>query len=61
MPKRVSCAATMTESFREPAHSKTQMMTKPMETSYDTICAAERIALRKGYFELDAQPPMMMP
>ena len=33
MPKRVSCAATMAESFSEPAHSSTVMMTKPIETS----------------------------
>src|SRR5215212_9804524 len=61
MPKRVSCAATMAESFSEPAQSSTVMMTKPMETSYETICAAERSAARNGYFEFDAQPPMMIP
>src|SRR5262245_27323301 len=33
MPSRVSCAATMAESFSEPAHSSTVMMTKPIETS----------------------------
>src|SRR6185503_9056542 len=33
IPKRVSCAATMAERLSEPAHSSTQMMTKPMETS----------------------------
>ncbi|CLA94068.1 Uncharacterised protein [Mycobacterium tuberculosis] len=32
-----------------------------METSYDTICAAERSAARNGYFEFDDQPAMMMP
>src|SRR5262245_55897263 len=32
-PKRVSCAATMSESFSEPAQSSTVMMTKPIETS----------------------------
>src|SRR5215475_12402392 len=44
MPKRVSCAATMADRLSEPAQSSTQMMTKPIETSYDTICAADRIA-----------------
>src|ERR1051325_4701575 len=32
-PKRVSCAATIAESFSEPAHSSTVMITKPIETS----------------------------
>jgi hypothetical protein len=34
---------------------------KPMAISYDTICAAERIAPRKAYLELDAQPAMTTP
>src|ERR671919_65663 len=44
-----------------PTISSTVMITKPIETSYDTICAAERSAARNGYFEFDAQPAMMMP
>src|SRR5262245_23237981 len=60
-PKRLSCASTMADNFSEPAHSSTVMITKPMDTSYDTICAADRSADRNGYFEFDAQPPMMMP
>src|SRR6185437_9576540 len=55
------CASTICDRFSEPAQSSTVMMTKPMETSYDTICAAERSAARNGYFEFDAQPAMMMP
>src|SRR5579871_6581996 len=55
------CAATIAERLSEPAHRSTVMMTKPIETSYDTICAAERSAARNGYFEFDAQPAMMMP
>src|SRR5476651_169418 len=51
----------MAESLSDPAHNSTVMMTKPIETSYDTICAAERNAARNGYFEFDAQPAMMMP
>src|SRR6185312_10855450 len=58
MPKRVSCAATMADRFSEPAHNRTVMITKPIETSYDTICAAERTADRNAYFEFDAQPAM---
>src|SRR6185312_15844445 len=54
-------ARTISDRFSEPANSSTVMMTKPMETSYDTICAAARSADRNGYLELDAQPAMMMP
>src|SRR5438067_5270543 len=61
MPKRPSCASTIADRLSEPTHSSTVMMTNPIETSYDTICAAERSAARKGYFEFDAQPAMMMP
>src|SRR4029453_14130338 len=55
------CAATIADRFKEPAHSKTVMMTKPIETSYETICAAERSAARNGYFEFEAQPAMITP
>src|SRR4051812_25573972 len=57
----VSWAWTMAVRFSEPAQSSTVMMTKPIETSYDTICAAARNAERKGYFEFDAQPAMIVP
>src|SRR5271154_3964388 len=60
-PKTVFCASTMAVRLSEPTHNSTVMMTKPIETSYDTICAAERSAARNGYFEFDAQPAMMMP
>ena len=33
--------------FSEPAHSSTVTSTKPIATSYDTICAAERNAPKK--------------
>src|SRR6185503_9711303 len=55
------CASTIADRFNEPAHSSTVIMTKPMETSYDTICAAERTAARKAYLEFDAQPAMITP
>src|SRR5687767_3054684 len=61
MPYGPFCASTILVRFNEPATSSTVMMTKPIETSYDTICAAERSAARNGYFEFDAQPAMMMP
>ncbi len=55
------CFSTMVDRFIEPASRITVMMIRPIETSYDTICAAERSAPRNGYFEFEAQPPMMMP
>src|ERR1700722_18189441 len=55
------CARTMSLRLSDPAQSSTVTMTKPIETSYETICAAERSAPRKAYFEFDAQPAMMMP
>ena len=33
----------------------------PIETSYDTIWAADLIAPKKGYFELEAHPPIIIP
>src|SRR5262245_20631474 len=56
-----SCASMIADRLSEPAHSSTVMMTKPMETSYDTICAAERKDARNGYFEFEDQPAMMTP
>src|SRR5690242_6246837 len=60
-PHLVSCAATIADRLSDPTHSSTVMMTKPIETSQDTICAAERSAERNGYFEFEAHPAMMMP
>src|SRR3954468_19150800 len=45
-PPWPACASTMAERLSEPAHNSAGMMTKPIETSYDTICAAERSAAR---------------
>src|SRR5712692_5104648 len=60
-PYLPSCASTIAEGLSEPAHRSTEMKTKPIETSYETICAAERSAARNGYFEFDAQPAMITP
>src|SRR5580693_9310564 len=60
-PHGVFCASTIAVRFSEPTQSSTVMMTKPIETSYDTICAAERNAARNGYFEFEAQPAMITP
>src|SRR5215475_14505196 len=56
-----SCATTIADRFKDPAHSSTVIMTKPIETSYETICAAERSAARNGYFEFEAHPAMITP
>src|SRR4029453_2261525 len=53
IPQLPSCASTIADRLSDPAHSRTVMMTKPMETSYETICAAERSDERNGYFEFD--------
>src|ERR1700754_1442412 len=55
------CASTMSVTRSEPTQSSTVMITKPIDTSYDTIWAAERSAARNGYFEFDAQPAMITP
>src|SRR3979490_527933 len=61
MPHGPACACAILVRLSEPAHRSTEMNTNPIETSYETICAAERSAARNGYFEFDAQPAMMMP
>src|SRR5690606_29246269 len=61
VPSPVCCASTMSVRFSDPTTSRTVTMTKPIETSYETICAAERSAPRNGYFEFEAQPPMITP
>ena len=55
-PKRVSCARTMSDKLSEPAISSTVTITKPIETSYDTICAAERRADRKRVLRVRRPP-----
>merc|ERR1712146_282512 len=47
---------TISDRFREPAHKITQIMIKPIETSYDTICAADRRHPKNAYLELLDQP-----
>src|SRR5262249_46727195 len=60
-PSGPACACTILVRFSEPAQRITVMNTKPIETSYETICAAERSAARNGYFEFEAQPAMITP
>jgi hypothetical protein len=47
--------------FREPTHIKIDIKMRPIETSYDTICAADLIAPKNAYFELLAQPDNITP
>src|SRR6185312_17505328 len=54
VPIPAFCELTMSVTFSEPTQRSTQMMTKPIETSYDTICAADLRLPMKGYFEFDA-------
>src|SRR5471032_1240358 len=61
MPSGPACACTILVRLSDPAQSSTEMNTKPIETSYETICAAERSAARNGYFEFEAQPAMITP
>src|SRR5437763_14325101 len=53
-PQLVFCDCTMSVMRSEPTQSSTVIMTKPIETSYRTISAAERSAARKRCLESDA-------
>src|SRR5690348_16692816 len=59
--KPPSWVCTMVPRFMLPVAMSTPTRAKPMAISYATICAAERMAPRKAYFELAAQPAMMTP
>src|SRR5213595_1561080 len=51
----------MADRFRLPDTISTVTRAKPMAISYDTICAAARMAPMKAYLELDAQPARITP
>ena len=57
----VFCASTILVKFNEPTHKRTVIITNPIETSYDTIWAADLSAPKKGYRELLAQPAIITP
>src|SRR4029079_570088 len=65
IPRRVPmpdfCASTMAAILSDPTHSSTETITKPIDTSCDTVGAAALRLPMNGYLELEAQPPMMMP
>src|SRR5205809_1641706 len=50
------CAPTMPESDNVRANISAPMIASPIETSYETICALERNAPSKAYFEFDDHP-----
>jgi len=47
--------------FRLPLQIKIATKTKPIDTSYETIWAADRKAPKKAYLELDDQPAIIIP
>src|SRR4029079_14422837 len=55
------CPSTMSDRLRLPETISTTTSAKPIASSYDTICAADRMAPRKAYFEFVAQPAMITP
>ncbi len=55
------CVNTISLKFSEPAKRITGKIVRPIDTSYEIICAAERNDPKKAYFELLAQPAMMIP
>src|SRR5246127_2100861 len=55
------CRLTIVLRFRDPDTISTPTSTKPIASSYDTICADARSAPRKAYFELEAQPATITP
>src|SRR5205814_2179889 len=56
-----ACASTICEVDIEPAVMNTATMDRPIATSYEIICAAERRLPSSGYVEPDAQPASTTP
>ena len=54
-------ASTIFVRFKDPTHNKTVIITNPIDTSYDTIWAADLRAPKKCYLELLAQPAIIIP
>jgi hypothetical protein len=57
----VFCAKTISVKFNDPVHNKTVIIIKPIETSYEIICAADLNAPKNAYLELLAQPAIIIP
>ena len=54
-------ALTISDKFNDPTQTKTVTITSPIDTSYDTICAADLSAPINAYLELLAQPAIIIP
>src|SRR5690606_2125798 len=55
------CPSTISDMLRLPETSSTVTSTKPMASSYESICAEARKAPRNAYLEFDAQPATITP
>lgn len=55
------CINTISLKLSEPTHNMVLINTKPIDTSYDTICAADLKAPKKAYLELLAHPDIKIP
>src|SRR5579862_8103965 len=55
------CAWTIPESEVVPARIKTPTTERVIASSYEIICAAERIEPKRGNFEFEAQPASVIP
>jgi len=53
------CAFTISFKFKDPDNNITEMIVIPIETSYEIICAADRNAPKKAYFELLDHPAII--
>ena len=56
-----SCATTISVKFNEPASKMTGKIKRHKETSYEIICEAKGKEPKKAYFELLAQPAIIIP
>jgi hypothetical protein len=53
--------STIVLKLKDPAQTTTLNTVKPIEISYEIICAADLIAPKKAYFELLDQPAKRIP
>jgi hypothetical protein len=56
-----ACDIIISKKFNDPDNKITGRITKPIETSYEIIWAAERNDPKNAYLELLAQPAIMIP
>ena len=51
----------MSFKFNDPTQSKILIIIIPIDTSYETICAADLIEPKNEYLEFEAHPPIIIP